>query len=204
VKVAILGGTGKFGQAVAARLIEAGDEVILGSREEARANEAAAPIGARGAKNEAAVGGVDIVVLAVDADAAVATARAVGSSLGSTPLLSVASEVEFASGTARPTARRRSLAEDISEVVDAPVAAGLHSLAAGRLARGRLDEDALVCGTGEAKLRGLELAMRLVTGKAIDAGPLQAARALEAMTAVILNVNRKYRTHAGLRVTGLD
>jgi 8-hydroxy-5-deazaflavin:NADPH oxidoreductase len=204
VRVAILGGTGKFGQALASRLTEAGDEVILGSRDEARAKEAAAPFGAVGARNEAAVGGVELVVLAVDAGAAVSTAQAVALFLGSTPLLSVASEVEFAGGTARPTTRHRSLAEDVAEVVDSPVAAGLHSLAAGSLARGRLDEDALVCGRDEAKALALELAGRLVSGRAIDVGPLQSARALEAMTAVILNVNRKYRTHAGLRVTGLD
>ena len=204
MRVAILGGTGKFGQALTARLIDAGDEVILGSRDEARAKEAAAPFGAAGARNEAAVGGVELVVLAVDAGAAVSTAQAVARALGSTPLLSVASELEFAAGTARPATRARSIAEDVAEVVDAPVAAGLHSLAAGRLARGRLDEDALVCGRDEAKSVALELAERLVSGRTIDAGPLQAARALEAMTAVILNVNRKYKTHAGLRVTGLD
>lgn len=204
MKVAILGGTGKFGQALAARLVEAGDDVTLGSREEARAQQAAAALGVAGARNEVAVGDADIVVLAVDAGAAVATARAIAALLGSTPLLSVASEVEFAGGTARPAARQRSLAEEIAEVVNAPVAAGLHSLAAGRLAKARLDEDALVCGRDEAKALALELAQRLITGRAIDAGPLPSARALEAMTAVILNVNRKYKTHAGLRITGLE
>jgi predicted dinucleotide-binding enzyme len=49
----------------------------------------------------------------------------------------------------------------------------------------------------------LELAGKLTTGRAIDAGPLASARALEGMTAVIVNVNRRYKAHAGLRVTGL-
>ncbi len=49
----------------------------------------------------------------------------------------------------------------------------------------------------------LELAAKVVAGRAIDAGPLQCARALEAMTAVIVNVNRRYKAHAGIRVTGL-
>ena len=50
----------------------------------------------------------------------------------------------------------------------------------------------------------LELAGKLVEGRALDVGPLANSRALEAMTAVILNVNKQYKAHAGLRLTGLD
>ena len=85
-----------------------------------------------------------------------------------------------------------------------PVVAGLHSLAASTLASGRAEGDAFVCGDDEtAKARALELAETLVTGHALDAGPLASARALEGMTAVIVNLNRRYRGHAGLRVEGL-
>ena len=66
------------------------------------------------------------------------------------------------------------------------------------------DEDALVCGDDEAsKALALELAGTLVSGRAVDCGPLASARALEGMTAVIVNVNKRYKAHAGLRVTGL-
>jgi predicted dinucleotide-binding enzyme len=120
------------------------------------------------------------------------------------PLLSVASELNFAAGTARPAVGRKSLAERIAEIVDVPVVAGLHSLAAGKLAREKPDEDALVCGGDqEAKAVALELAGMVVAGRAIDVGPLQVASALEAMTAVMVNVNRRYKTHAGLRLTGV-
>ena len=54
-----------------------------------------------------------------------------------------------------------------------------------------------------AKAFGLELASRLTTGRALDAGPLASARALEGLTAVIVNMNRRYKGHAGIRVTGL-
>jgi predicted dinucleotide-binding enzyme len=61
-----------------------------------------------------------------------------------------------------------------------------------------------VCGNDkEAKQLALELAGRVVAGRAIDAGPLACARALEGITAVLVNVNRRYKAHAGLRVTGL-
>jgi predicted dinucleotide-binding enzyme len=144
---------------------------------------------------------VDLVVLAVEAGAALPTVRSLTLTA---PLLSVAAEVEFAGGTAVPPGHMPSLAERIADVVEVKIAAGLHSLAAVKLAAGRPDQATFVCGDDEeTKQLGLELASKVVEGRAIDAGPLAAARALEAMTAVLLNVNRGYKTHAGLRVTGL-
>jgi len=203
VRVAIIGGTGPFGRGLATRLVAEGVEVVIGSRDPERARSIAAEIGCTGLRNEAAVAAMDLVVLAVAAEAAVPTAHAVRDWLRS-PLLSVASELEFAAGTARPRADTRALAERIAEIVDVPVLAGLHSLAAGKLAREKPDEDALVCGNdAEGKRLALELAQRVVAGRAIDAGPLGVARALEGMTAVIVNVNRTYKAHAGIRLTGI-
>jgi predicted dinucleotide-binding enzyme len=85
------------------------------------------------------------------------------------------------------------------------VIAGLHSLAASNLGgEDAPDEDTLVCGDDvAAKDLVLELAGKVTSGVAVDAGPLASARALEGMTAVIVNVNKRYKAHAGLRVTGL-
>ena len=55
----------------------------------------------------------------------------------------------------------------------------------------------------DAKETVLELAAAVVTGRALDAGPLASSRALEGMTAVIVNLNKRYRAHAGVRITGL-
>jgi NADPH-dependent F420 reductase len=203
VRVSILGGTGPFGRALATRLLAEGVEVIIGSRDRDRAREVGAEIGCVGLRNEGSVAGMDLVVLAVNADAALDTAHAVRDWLRS-PLLSVASELNFAGGAARPRADTASLAERVSQIVDVPVVAGLHSLAAGKLAREKPDEDALVCGNdAEAKQLALDLAQLTVAGRAIDAGPLEVARALEGMTAVIVNVNRRYKAHAGIRLTGI-
>lgn len=209
MRVAVLGGTGSFGRALAVRLLAGGeDEVVIGSRDASRAAAAAVEVGsgATGAANEDAVRGVDLVVLAVKADGALETARAVADALGTTPLLSVASAIAVRKGVgALPDPDARSLAERVQAVVGAPVCAGLHSIAAASLGASRPDEDALVCGDDDAaKELVLGLAGRVVSGRALDAGPLQSARALEGLTAVIVNLNRRYKAHAGVRVTGLD
>ena len=205
MRIAVVGGTGDFGLALARRLAEAGDYVVIGSRDAERAQAKAAEAGAAaGASNADAVGGVDLVVLAVKADAALPTAAELADAIDETPVLSVASELRFAGGGVYPSDESRSLAERTQELLRGPVAAGLHSLAAASLADGRSDGDALVCGDdGHAKELALELAAKVVTGRALDAGPLAGARALEGMTAVIVNLNRRYKGHAGVSLTGL-
>ena len=210
MKVAILGGTGSFGHALAQRLAALGeDDVVIGSRDAGRAREAAAGLesaSVTGATNEDAVRGADLVVLAVKADAALDTARGVAAALGSTPLLSVASAIRFEKGVgAFPDPDELSLAERVQDVVEAPVTAGLHSIAASNLDEAPPQEDALVCGDdAAAKELTLEFAGKLVAGRALDAGPLASARALEGLTAVIVNLNRRYKAHAGVRVTGVE
>ena len=204
MKVAVVGGTGDFGLALAQRLAEAGDEVVIGSRDAERAEAAGRAAGASGAANEDAVRAVDLVVLAVKADAALATAEALAGAIGETPVLSVASELRFTKNGVLPSADARSIAERTQELLRAPVAAGLHSLAAASLGRGTAEGDALVCGDdAAAKELALELAAKVVAGRALDAGPLASARALEGMTAVIVNLNKRYRGHAGVHVVGL-
>jgi len=205
VRVALLGGTGAFGTALAVRLVQAGYEVVVGSRDLERAAAAAAEVGAAGATNVDSVRDADLVVLATKAEAALDTARELRTAIGSTPLLSVASELRFTPAGVFPSGSAASLAERVQSELEAPVVAGLHSLAASTLGADEPpEEDAFVCGDdAEAKALALELAGHLVTGRALDAGPLASARALEGLTAVIVNLNKRYRGHAGIRVTGL-
>jgi 8-hydroxy-5-deazaflavin:NADPH oxidoreductase len=203
VRVAIVGGTGAFGRALAKRLQEIGkDEVLVGSRDAERAQATAAELGVTGGTNADMVAGADLVVLAVKSDATLATASELADAIGKTPLLCVASDLRFTPDGVLPGRHQGSLAEEVSRIVRGPVASGLQSFAAANLVEGD-PGDALVCGGEDrAKELSLELAGR-VAERAIDVGPLENSRALEGMTAVILNVNKRYKAHAGIRLTGL-
>jgi 8-hydroxy-5-deazaflavin:NADPH oxidoreductase len=205
MRVAVVGGTGPFGRAVALRFKESGIDVVVGSRDGDRAAATALELGCVGESNGDACVDADFIVLAVNAEAALETARALRDAFGSTPVLSVASELRFTKDGVLPAPDARSLAERIQAEVDAPVVAGLHSLAASSLGAERVpEEDAFVCGDdARAKEIALELAGLLTAGRALDAGPLASARALEGVTAVIVNLNKRYGGHAGIRVTGL-
>jgi len=204
MRIAVVGGTGDFGLALARRLVEAGEDVVIGSRDAERAEAKAAEIGAAGAANADAVREAAIVVLGVKAEAALATAEGLREAIGATPVLSVASELRFTKSGVFPSSDARSIAERTQELLEAPVCAGLHSLAAASLAHGRADGDALVCGDDAgAKELALALAAKVVTGRSLDAGPLASARALEGLTAVIVNLNKRYKGHAGVEITGL-
>jgi len=205
VRVAVVGGTGPFGTALSTRLREAGFDVVIGSRDPDRATAAAAELGVQGATNAQAVVGVDLVVLAVNADAAIDTARSLRNAIGMTPVLSVASDLRFTPEGVVLAIDRMSLAERVQKELEGPVLAGLHSLAAANLAAAPPDEDAFVCGNDpEAKNLALELAAGVISGRALDAGPLASARTLEGLTAVIVNLNKRDRAHAGIRVTGIS
>jgi NADPH-dependent F420 reductase len=205
MNVAIVGGTGAFGRALAARLRDLEFDVGVGSREHQRGWERGVELGVRGGSNEDVVRDAELVVLAVKSNAALDTARELAEAIGETPVLCVASDLTFTEQGVLPGRDERSLAEELAEAISAPVASGLQSVSAVELAAGDLpDQDALICGDDErAKQAALEVAGRLVGGRAIDVGPLANSRALEAMTAVILNVNKQYKAHAGLRLTGL-
>ena len=206
MRIAIVGGTGSFGRALAHRLVDLGHEVVIGSRDEQRARELGAVYGTEGKTNADAVQGVDLVVLATKSGAALDTARDLADAIGETPVLCVASDLSFGPNGVLPGTLGRSLAEEVADVVSAPVASGLQTLAASQLTHvDPPDQDALICGDDDdAKRLALELSERLVAGRALDVGPLANARALEGMTAVILNINKRHRAHAGVRITGLE
>ncbi len=205
MKVAIVGGTGAFGRALARKLRLLGEDVYIGSRDAKRGRERALELGVQGGSNEEVVDGVDLVVVATKSNGALETGAALAEAIGDTPVLCVASDLRFTDIGIVPGLGEGSLAENLAGLLRAPVASGLQTVSAIDLSGPELpDQDALVCGDDpRAKELALELAGRLVAGRAVDVGPLANSRALEGMTAVILNVNKEFGVHAGLRLTGL-
>lgn len=195
--IGILGGSGDFGQGLAERLRRLDEEVVIGSR---------TPRGDFVSNSEAARAS-DVVFLSVPPQGVESTARDLSDQLAGRIVVSVASPVVFVDG--KPSARpaELSLAELAQRAAPAArVVAGFHTVSAKALARAdaRLAEDVLVCGDDdEAKEVVAGLGERLVDGRAVDCGRLEVARWLEPLTAVLLNVNRRYRTNSGVRVTGL-
>ena len=203
MKVAVVGGTGAFGRALARRLAESGqDAVVVGSRDAARAQATADELGVAGGRNQEIVQDADLVVLAVKSNATLETATELAGAIGKTPVLCVASDLRFTEAGVLPGRHQGSLAEEVARILRGPVASGFQSFAAANVVAGD-PGDALICGEdSDAKRLALELAERL-GARGIDAGPLENSRALEGMTSVILNVNKHYKAHAGIRLTGL-
>jgi NADPH-dependent F420 reductase len=196
VIIGILGGTGDFGQGLAVRLRRLGEEVLVGSR---------SPRHGIVANREAAERG-ELVFLAVPPEGVEDTARELADALARKVVVSVASPVVFRDGRPSVESRERSLAEAAAEAArEARIVAGFHTVAAKALAaEGPLDEDVLLCGDdADAKELVGALAERLVTGRAIDCGRLEAARWLETLTALLLNINRNYKSETGVRITGI-
>ena len=195
--IGIVGGTGDFGQGLAERLRRIGEEVELGSRtphDEFVANRDCARDS-------------DIVFLSVPPEGLAAMCATLAADLEGKIVVSVASPVVFRDGKAAAEPGELSLAEQGAKAAPgARMVAGFHTVSAKALARvdEPLDEDVLLCGDDEeAKAIVAGLAERIVEGRAVDAGRLEVARWLEPLTAVLLNVNRRYKVSSGVRVTGL-
>ena len=195
--IGIVGGSGDFGQGLAERLRRIGEDVIIGSRTP-RDEFVSNPEACRAS---------DVVFLSVPPGGVANMSHDLRDDLAGRIVVSVAAPIVFRDGQAGAAPGELSLAEITAEAApEARVVAGFHTLSAKALADPDvpLDEDVLLAGDdAEAKDVVAGLAERLVVGRPVDCGRLEVARWLETLTAVLLNVNRRYKTNAGVRVTGL-
>lgn len=218
MQVAIVGGTGAQGRGLAARLAAAGVAVVVGSRAAAHAREVVAALkgeneglAIEAATNADAIARASLVVLTVPFVHAAATLQANRERFRSgSVLVDVTVPVAFEKGVPRlvelPEGSasehlRRLLPEHVG------VAAAFKTLPAATL--GALEEpldcDEFVCGDSpEARSRALDLAGRIPGLRPVDAGDLDAARAIERMTLLAIRINKRYRIRsARFRVVGL-
>jgi NADPH-dependent F420 reductase len=217
VQIGVLGGTGPAGQAIALRLASVGVDVTIGSRAIDRARgtcdalwrrwpDRALPLVA-GENAEAAA--ADLVIVATPWDAAPTTAASVARQLEGKVLISMANAIVRVGDEFLPLLPPRgSVAASVQAAVPGSmVSAALHHLPARELLDidHDLDADVLVCSDHpEATAATAELISKVPGLRALDAGLLSAATALEALTPVLLNINRHYHARASIRLTNLE
>jgi NADPH-dependent F420 reductase len=210
--VAILGGTGKEGRGLAARWAHAGRQVVIGSRDAARAAGTAEEVArlsggeVLGMANEAACGAAQVVVLATPFEGLEATLKACSTPLQGKLVVSavIPLQVEDGKFTVRQVPEG-SAAHLVAALLPASrVAAAFHNISAKILAdlAREIDEDVPFAGPAEDREAVLALCADL-GARGVYVGGLHLAPYLEGYTAVLLSVNRLYRTQAGVCFTGL-
>lgn len=214
--VAVIGGTGPQGKGLAYRWARHGHRVVLGSRSAERAQEAAAEITARvadgavsGAVNADAAADADVVVLAVPYVGHDDLVASLADELAGKVVISCVNPLGFdKQGPYGLVVPGGSAAETAASLVPtARLVGAFHHVSAVTLwgEEEYLDhEDVLVCGDdADAKAVAIELARAVTSRDGVDAGRLRIARQLEPWTAVLISINKRYRTRSGTAISGL-
>jgi NADPH-dependent F420 reductase len=219
VTIAIVGGTGPEGSGLALRWAQAGETIIIGSRDAQRALETAGRLSASagaekkisGTENRFACSDAEIVVLTVPFEAHVETLTHIKPALRGGQILIDTTVPLAASIGGKPTRTlgvwQGSAAQQAAEMVPdgVTVVAAFHNLAADLLKQdGPVDCDVIVCSDDKAAgKRVRELARKIPGVRALDGGKLENARIVEQITAVLIGLNIRHKGHSGLRITGL-
>jgi 8-hydroxy-5-deazaflavin:NADPH oxidoreductase len=217
--VSILGATGALGFGLAIRLGRAGTPIVIGSRDAGRAQEAAeraraaVPEGSfEGLENAEAAQRSQVVVLSVPFRNQSENLTNLNPVLREGQLL-IDATVPLAAAVSGKATRmlgvwQGSAAQQAQEMVPdgVRVVSALHTISATILKDldHQLDEDILVCGDRKAdKQVAIELIERIDGLRCVDCGPLENSRTTESLTALLIGINVRYKTHAGIRITGL-
>ena len=216
MRIGILGGTGPAGSALAARLASVGYDAVIGSRSKYRAMEARdvqvekwpdlAPRLAYG--DNAAAADCDVVVIATPWDSAATTVRENEDALRGKIVVSMANALVRVGHEFQPLVPPRgSVAAHVQAAVpDCRVVAAFHHLPATELGHivEPIDSDGLICGDdADAVLTISEMVSRIPGCRPLDAGELSNATAIEAFTAVLLQLNVRYKTRVAPKLTGI-
>ena len=207
--VAVLGGTGEQGRGLARRLALAGQTVVLGSRDAARAAAAAAglPSGVTGLDNAGAAAAGDVVIVAVPWEGHRELVAALAEPLTGKIVVDCVNPLGFdKQGAYALPVEEGSAAEQAAAVLpESRVVAAFHHVSAVLLldeAVDSVDTDVLVLGDDREATDVVQALAGRITGmRGIYAGRLRNAGQVEAMTANLISINRRYKAHAGLRVT---
>ena len=215
--LAILGGTGPEGKGLALRLALAGEAVTIGSRDAARGAAAAAELVAAapaaaaiaGTDNPAAAAAGDIVFLAFPYEGQQSTLEQLSGSLDGKIVVSVIAPMAFERGkgaraVAVPAGSAAQEAQDL--LPTAQIVAAFQNVSAEELQDPQIpmQGDVVVCSDHpDAKAQVIALANKIPHLRGIDGGALANAKYVEQITPLLVNINRIYRTHSGIKITGI-
>ena len=217
--IAMIGGTGPLGMGLALRFARAGQAVIIGSRDAARAQQAAETIQARagsgaqvsGLENSAAVAATDLLALTVPFEGAAALLKQLKPAFRPGSIL-IDATVPLAAGVGGRASRtlgiwQGSAAQQTAELVPkgVSVVAAFQNVSAEVLnGDDDVDCDVIVCSDDpNATQAAIALAAKIPRIRAIDGGKLENARIVEQITALLIGLNIRHKGHGGVRITGL-
>ena len=207
--IGVLGGTGDQGRGLARRLALAGQKVIIGSRDAARAAAAAQTCGASGAYNQDCAAQADIVIVAVPYEGHKDLLAGLTGVLAGKIVVDCVNPMGFDKQGAYPLpVPEGSAAQQAAAVLpDSTVVGAFHHASAVQLLDptvGDLHQDVPVLGDARKATDLVQaLAARLPGVRGVYAGRLRNCGQVEALTANLVSVNRRYKAHAGLRVTDI-
>ncbi|MEU5401726.1 NADPH-dependent F420 reductase [Streptomyces sp. NPDC005963] len=207
--VGVLGGTGDQGRGLAYRLAKAGQKVIIGSRAAERAQKAAVELGLgiEGADNAECARRSDVVIVAVPWDGHAKTLESLRDELAGKLVVDCVNPLGFdKKGAYALKPEEGSAAEQAAVLLpDSRVTAAFHHLSAVLLQDASIEEidtDVMVLGESRADTDLVQaLAGRIPGLRGVFAGRLRNAHQVESLVANLISVNRRYKAHAGLRVT---
>ncbi|MBB4916096.1 NADPH-dependent F420 reductase [Streptosporangium saharense] len=209
ISIGILGGTGDQGKGLARRFALAGNPVLIGSRSAERAQEAAAGLGGQvsGADNATVAAEADVVIVAIPWDGHRSTLESLRAELAGKIVIDCVNPLGFdKQGAYALPVEEGSAAQQAAAVLpDSRVVAAFHHVSAVLLLDPEVEEidlDVLVLGDDrEATDTVQALAARINGVRGVYGGRLRNAHQIEALTANLISINRRYKAHAGLRVT---
>lgn len=213
--IGFIGGTGPEGRGLALRFALAGEDVLIGSRDADRAQQAAdsvreiAPtISIGGGLNAEVAKRSDTIVVAVPYAAQKPTLESLKGELSGKLIINVVAPLTFSKGIASAVrVDAGSAALEAREIVpDATHTAAFHNVSAQELLvpDRPLDTDIVVFGEeAEAKKKVIALAETIKGARGVDGGGLENARYCEDLTALLLNINRIYKAHSMIKIVGI-
>lgn len=217
MRIGILGGTGPAGRGLAARFASVGYETIIGSRSKYRAMEVRDRLLERWPElrgmldygDNAAAAQADMIVIATPWDSAASTAQENEAALAGKVVVSMANALVRVNREFQPLVPPRgSVAAHVQAAVPScRVVAAFHHLPATELGEidKPIDSDVLICGDDrEGVLLVSEIVSKIPGCRPLDAGELSNATAIEAFTAVLLQLNVRYKTRVAPKLTGIE